>query len=131
VPATIASVARVQHALRDVLGAHVAPATLVAAEIVVEETLMNAARHAFDEADGQRVEVDVRLEADRVTLVFRDRGRPFDPTAAELPPLPDSLEAASVGGLGLRLLRGAATRLAYARRDGVNELTVEIATRPG
>ena len=97
------------------------------AELVFEEVVSNVIRH------GHAPEIEFSLTCDPAThvivLTFEDAGPPFDPLAQPLPTLPKSLAEAPLGGLGLLLVRKAATLLQYERTSTqTNRLTVTIST---
>jgi anti-sigma regulatory factor (Ser/Thr protein kinase) len=96
------------------------------AELLVEEVALNILRHGF-EADAAATLL-VSLEGGRCVLEFEDRGAPFDPTTAALPPRPANLAEAPAGGRGLRLVRALAAEARYARsEDGRNLLRLVVA----
>jgi serine/threonine-protein kinase RsbW len=99
---------------------------LADAELCLDELVTNVVRYAFDESDGaaHALTVAVRRAGPDVEITVEDDGRPFDPTAAPLPPLPHTLEEAAPGGRGLLLVRSIAPRLRYELRDGVNRVTL-------
>lgn len=98
------------------------------AELLVEEVVMNAAMHGFDDPDAAVVDLFVTAEPDACTLVFEDAGRAFDPTAGELRERPATLAEAEPGGLGLVLLRRMTRELAYERLpEGRNRLRMVLA----
>jgi serine/threonine-protein kinase RsbW len=122
------AVSQAREAVDALLAPHALPArTLYRIELVLEELHTNIARYAF--APGTEVQLGLVLEVrdDHVRIEFDDAGRAFDPTLATPAPLPDTLEQATVGGHGLRLVRNAARSMSYTRRDGRNLLRVEIA----
>jgi serine/threonine-protein kinase RsbW len=97
------------------------------AELVFEEVVSNVIRH------GHAAEIEFSLTCEPAThvivLTFEDAGPPFDPLAQPLPTLPKSLAEAPLGGLGLLLVRKAATHLQYERTSTqTNRLTVTIST---
>jgi anti-sigma regulatory factor (Ser/Thr protein kinase) len=59
-------------------------------------------------------------------LVVMDAGMPFDPLQRPDKPLANSLQEASPGGVGLRMVRAYCDRLKYQALAGHNELSVEI-----
>jgi anti-sigma regulatory factor (Ser/Thr protein kinase) len=131
-PAEAASVERARHAVQ----AHLAPLALAPRaayrlELVLEETVMNLATHAFPAGGGHfDLQVDV-VDGKELVLRFSDDGIAFDPVQAAVPARPASLEAAVPGGLGLMLVRRNAQRIDYRRRDGRNVLTVALAIEGG
>jgi anti-sigma regulatory factor (Ser/Thr protein kinase) len=102
------------------------PRVIHAVELVLEETLLNAARHAFPDGGQHAIDVAVRVEADEVVLEFGDDGIEFDPRARPSPAPASCLADATVGGLGLRLVRANARRIDYRRDAGRNALTIAV-----
>jgi anti-sigma regulatory factor (Ser/Thr protein kinase) len=94
-----------------------------ALRLVIEELLTNVAKYAG--ARGS-VEVRVRAGADGISVRIEDDGVAFDPTAAVAPAAPTTIEAARVGGLGLKLVRASVRRMTYRRERGRNVVECEI-----
>jgi serine/threonine-protein kinase RsbW len=125
------------HDLADALGAlgaflarhEVEPRPTFQGELIFEELVTNAARHGYGGKPGHCVEVLVRLEPDDLVLVVSDDAPPFNPLHQAAPDTPESLADASVGGLGIMLVRKAARRIDYERVDGRNRLVVAIGRR--
>jgi serine/threonine-protein kinase RsbW len=122
-----ARLALLQHLAELNLG----PRTLYRLELVLEEGLMNRLWHAWPEGapqlQTQHIGLSLRVLPDALELGFEDEGRPFDPTLAPEKQLPETLEQARPGGLGLMLTRKAVRSMHYERRDGRNWLTLQIA----
>ena len=91
-----------------------------------EELVSNVIRYGFDDADGHQVGVTVAIGADRLSITIKDDGRPFNPLEAPAPDQPDSLADASIGGLGIMLVREAAIGMTYDRQGGHNSTTVHL-----
>ena len=101
---------------------------VAAVELVVEEAVTNVLRYGFETVtDGALIEIDLQVDLDEVQVLIVDNGKPFDPTDSGGVLLPDSLDDAQVGGLGLLMIRNTASRMSYERREGCNRfaLTVE------
>ncbi len=96
-------------------------------ELILEETLMNAILHAFDDDTPHRIELTVQIRPTDVVLQFEDDGVRFDPLEPDDPTPPASIENAEPGGLGLLLVRKSANSIAYRRADGRNLLTIGVA----
>ena len=103
-----------------------------AIELVLEEVLSNQFKYAFAGVEGvaataaEPVGLSVNVTANRIELLFEDRGMAFDPLQAPAPPSARSIAEARVGGLGLNLVRQFTHLAHYERRDGVNRLTLVI-----
>jgi anti-sigma regulatory factor (Ser/Thr protein kinase) len=93
-------------------------------EVIVEEVLANIISYAYPDEDEGPVYVDVRVDPSTVTLVFRDRGAPYDPLARPDPDIDAPIADRPIGGLGVFLTTALASDVAYERRDGANVLTV-------
>ena len=104
-----------------------AAATRYRVELVFEEIVANVVRHGGRGGEVPSVAVAVELGGDDVLMTIDDDGPPFDPSQREEPVSPTSLEDAEIGGLGLMMVRRAASAVAYERTAGDrNRLTVRI-----
>ena len=117
---------------RSAVLAHLAPLdlsarTTYAIELVLEEALMNIALHAWQHGDPQPTELALCALEDCVVIRLRDAGAAFDPGAVAAAEPPADLAHATPGGRGLALMRLHAQRIAYARVDDHNEITIEVA----
>ena len=129
-PARLASVeAARQWLLQQLEGTDVAPAELFRIELVLEELVMNVARHGHPSPavdDGSSLRLGAQRQGDHLLLCLEDDGIPFDPVASPLPVAPASLAEAPVGGLGLVLVHKSARSLRHERVGDLNRLWVEL-----
>ena len=108
----------------------IAERTAFGARICVAEIAANVLEHGGGDKPDAKLGVTLRRRDSGLDVEITDSGRPFDPTAAPERPLSDSIEAAHIGGLGLRLVRSYASEVTY-RHDGVcNRLTLHLRTAP-
>lgn len=99
-------------------------------DLCASELVANIVSHAFDDEAPHTIALDLILEPQAVKLVVADDGREFDPLGLPEPVTPATLEEASVGGLGVHLVRQFAEQVSYERASGRNQLTLGWA-RPG
>ena len=99
-------------------------------DLAVEEIYINIAHYAYTPGKGT-VEIRCLLErpgqdgaAPRLTLTFRDRGKPYNPLAREDPDITLSAEERGIGGLGVYLTKKFMDGMSYAYEDGQNVLTM-------
>ena len=85
--------------------------------LVLEELFVNAVRHGGCEGMADAARVQLRNAPDGVTVEFRDRGRPFDPSGAPEADIHAPLAARQGGGLGIHLVREIMRDIYYVR-DG-------------
>jgi anti-sigma regulatory factor (Ser/Thr protein kinase) len=64
-----------------------------------------------------------------VRLLIIDDANPFDPMDSDALLLPETLDEAQVGGLGLLMIRNTVSSMAYERRDGCNRFLLTVARR--
>lgn len=102
---------------------------VAAVELVLEEAVTNVLRYGYEitDVDPHAIEIDLQVDRDEVQLLIVDDARAFDPLVGDGVVLPDSLDEAKVGGLGLLMIRTTASRLRYERRDDHNRLALSIA----
>lgn len=102
---------------------------LAGVELVLEEAATNVLRYGYKGLPPAErwIEIDLQVDLDEVHVLLVDDGKPFDPLDEGAVLLPDTLDDAQVGGLGLLMIRNTASRLAYERREGKNRLTMTIA----
>ncbi|MBP5156266.1 MAG: SpoIIE family protein phosphatase [Treponema sp.] len=98
-------------------------------DLAVEEIYINIAHYAYTPGRGT-AEISCRLEpgnggaAPRITICFRDRGKPFNPLAREDPDITLSAEERDIGGLGIFLTKKFMDSVSYEYADGQNVLTM-------
>ena len=100
---------------------------LTAVELVLEEALTNIMRYGYDAPGARVIAIDLQVDPDEVQVLVIDDAKPFDPLEVDAMLLPDSLDDAQVGGLGLLMIRNTASRMSYEHRDGHNRFLMSIA----
>ena len=99
---------------------------LAAVELVLEEAISNTLRYGYDDGAERWIEIDLQIDLDEVQVLIVDNGNPFDPLDVDAVLLPDSLDDAQVGGLGLLMIRNTASRMSYERREDTNRFLLTI-----
>lgn len=109
------------------------PGTRYNVELVFEEIVANIVRHGGADGgiSGVDVVVDVHVHGDAVVMTFDDGGVPFNPVGRPDPKKPKSIEETPIGGLGLMMVRKAATDMRYERTpEQRNRLVVTLPAVP-
>jgi anti-sigma regulatory factor (Ser/Thr protein kinase) len=75
-------------------------------ELAVDEACSNIIDHAYRGLPG-KIQVEVEIDQQQLTIVLIDQGQPFDPTALPAYAPCTSLDEAKIGGLGIHLMRQA------------------------
>ena len=98
--------------------------------LAVEELFVNTVTHGYGGDSDAPVEVTVRIDGDRIVLIYEDAAPPFDPFAkVERPDPAASLQSRGVGRLGVFLITQLAERCHYSRTADRNCVTVELPVR--
>jgi anti-sigma regulatory factor (Ser/Thr protein kinase) len=63
---------------------------------------------------------------DKLTLVFADDGKPYNPLEAEEPDITAGIEERKIGGLGLFMVKKMAESVCYEYTAGKNQMTVVL-----
>ena len=74
-------------------------------ELSVDEACTNVIEHAYQGIEGGDIECTFDAGGEALTIIIRDHGQPFDPSAVPAPNLLSKLEKRQVGGLGVFLMR--------------------------
>lgn len=88
----------------------------------LEEVFVNVAKYAYEK--GGEVEVTLSNDKNKVTFVFRDSGKPFNPLEKEDPNITASSEEREVGGLGIYMVKNIMDETHYEYKDNHNVLTL-------
>jgi serine/threonine-protein kinase RsbW len=74
-------------------------------QLAVDEACSNIIEHACGGECGDEIEITCSAASDRLTIMIRDHGEPFDPDSAPAPDLEADLENRPIGGLGIYLMK--------------------------
>ena len=95
-------------------------------QLVIEEMVSNVIFYAYD-SQQQEAAIELRFtwEAGTVSILLRDWGKPFDPTAKEDPDIPLSVDDRPIGGLGIFMVKQLMDEVRYERVGSSNLLTLQ------
>ena len=89
-------------------------------DLIVEEVFINI----VDYSKTEFIIVNAEYDKPTLTIEFIDNGIEFNPLLKENPPLPDDIDEAQIGGLGIFLTKEMADELDYIRINGENHLKI-------
>ena len=92
--------------------------------IATSEVLANIDLYAYE--NGGEIEVMTKCRDRRMTIVFKDSGKPFNPLLVEEPDVTLPLNRRNPGGLGIFIVKKLMSETAYAYKNGQNNLTIEM-----
>jgi len=76
-----------------------------AVELAVDEACSNMIEYAYRGIDGGDIECTCDPQDDKLTIILRDHGKPFDVSKVPPPDFSTDLKNRRVGGLGIYLMR--------------------------
>ena len=93
-----------------------------ALDLCIVEIVSNVVDHSYRGTPGEiRVELDLHAAGALVSII--DHGPAFDPLSVAAPAVAASLDEASIGGMGIQMVRSTADGCRYERREGWNVFT--------
>jgi anti-sigma regulatory factor (Ser/Thr protein kinase) len=94
--------------------------------LVLEEAVVNVIQYAFPKGEEHTFTLDADKEADTITFVLKDDGKPFNPLKqAPNVDINLSAEKRQIGGLGIFLVQQMMDDVDYQRTpDGMNVLVM-------
>ena len=120
-------IARVASRIEEFCSAQgIALETAFAINLAIDELLTNTISYGYDDDEGHRIEVILRLEGKRLVVAIVDDSAPFDPTEMREPDF-DALtdgDGGEMEGLGMLLVNRTMDGVEYRRRDGCNVVTL-------
>ncbi|MDZ7371090.1 MAG: ATP-binding protein [candidate division KSB1 bacterium] len=89
-------------------------------ELACDEACSNVIKHAYEQKNGsQSLDVVIRVDLKKLTLVVTDHGKGFDPSKVIVPDMKEYLAQLKVGGLGIYLMRTLMDKVDYDIKPGV------------
>ena len=99
------------------------PKALMQLEVAFEELFVNVCHYAYKERDG-KVSIEVEFFDNKVKILFKDRGIPFDPFSKNDPDINLPASQREIGGLGIYLVKQTMDSMEYQYKDSMNMLTI-------
>lgn len=97
--------------------------TAHALDVSLVEMMANLHDHAYQGADGQ-IRLALEFQDNQVVLALEDEGPAFNPLQQAAPVMSRTLAEASIGGLGIHLIRQLVSHWDYCRIGCTNHLTL-------
>ena len=93
-------------------------------EIATSEILANIESYAYE--NGGELEILTKSRDHRMTIIFKDRGKPFNPLLVQEPDVNMPLTERKPGGLGVFIVKKLVSETSYTYENGQNILTIEM-----
>ena len=99
------------------------PIILNKIDLAIEEIFVNIAHYAYNPEVGEAW-ISASFVDNVLTVIFKDKGKEFNPIAKKDPDITLSAEEREIGGLGIFLTKKFMDSVNYEYKDGQNILTI-------
>ena len=89
-------------------------------DLIVEEVFVNIVKYS----KCNYINVNVEFNESTLTIELIDNGFEFNPLLKENPEMPNNIDEAKIGGLGIYLTKELADDISYKRINDENHLTI-------
>lgn len=96
------------------------PEENIPVELIVEEIFVNIVNYSKTDF----IRVNVKYENETLTMEFIDNGIEFNPLLKEDYSIPNDIDEAQIGGLGILFTREIANEIYYHNINGENQLKI-------
>lgn len=102
------------------------PRTVMQVMVSVEEIFVNIAHYAYPAGSPGSCDISVEISDSprRAAIRFSDEGIPFNPLERKAPDAPKSIDDATIGGLGILMVKKSMDDVTYSYENGHNVLTL-------
>ncbi len=90
-------------------------------KMAVDEACTNVIEHAYEGQSEQPIDISVSIQADKLTIRIRDKGRQFDQKAYREPNLIEYAKTRKSGGFGVLIMRKLMDEVVWRTAGGYNE----------
>lgn len=92
-------------------------------ELAVDEACTNVIEHAYQHNEEYDINIAIKIDYQKLTIIITDRGKSFNPEDIELPDMESYLAELRVGGLGIYLMKTLMDKVEYrSKPKGENEV---------
>lgn len=86
---------------------------IYAIQLAADEASSNIIEHAYAGVKGGTLEIDISISDNKLKIIMRDHGKPFDPASVPEPNVKADLSERKIGGLGMYLMRKLMDEVSY------------------
>ena len=88
-------------------------------ELAVDEACTNVIEHAYQHDESRDIDIAIKIDYQKFTVVVADQGRSFKMEEVEIPDMKSYLAELRVGGLGIYLMKTLMDEVDYRSKPGV------------
>ena len=91
-------------------------------ELAVDEACTNVIQHAYKNQKKQSIDIAIKLDFQKFSIVITDKGEGFDFQEIDIPQMDEYLAELRVGGLGIYLMKTLMDEVNYKKTNGKNQV---------
>ena len=91
-------------------------------ELAVDEACSNVIEHAYAHDEGKDIDIAVRIDFQKLTVIVTDHGKSFHFNGVPMPDMKQYLAELRIGGLGIYLMKMLMDEVEYRSESGRNEV---------
>lgn len=92
--------------------------------ICLDELFTNIVSYGFNDDLEHKIKFTMKVVDNKLIATIEDDGVPFNPLEKAVTELPEDVDSAKIGGLGIHITRELVDKISYERKPGVNRLTI-------
>ncbi len=93
--------------------------------VCLDELFTNIVLYGFDDDREHKIRFTMSADDSMVKATIEDDGLPFNPLKKKAVKLPENVEDARIGGLGIHITKELMDKVSYERKQGRNRLTIK------
>jgi anti-sigma regulatory factor (Ser/Thr protein kinase) len=93
--------------------------------ICLDELFTNIVLYGFNDDLEHKIKFSLKVEDNLLITIMEDDGVPFNPLKKKAVKLPENVDDAQIGGLGIHITKELVDKISYERKGDLNILTIK------
>ena len=93
--------------------------------ICLDELFTNIVLYGFNDDSDHKIKFTMTADDKTLIATIEDNGMPFNPLKQKAVELPENVDSAKIGGLGIHITRELMDKINYERKGNLNRLTIK------
>jgi anti-sigma regulatory factor (Ser/Thr protein kinase) len=93
--------------------------------ICLDELFTNIVLYGFNDDLEHKIKFDMKVDDNILIAIMEDDGVPFNPLKKKAVKLPENVDDAESGGLGIHITKELVDNISYERKGDLNRLTIK------
>ena len=98
--------------------------------ICLDELFTNIVLYGFNDDLEHKIKFSLKVEDNLLITIMEDDGVPFNPLKKKAVKLPENVDDAQIGGLGIHITKELVDKISYERKGDLNILTIKKSIPP-